>query len=64
MLSPFAEGTLPIISGKIDISRSYAILQGSADEQYIFSLTDKRDNVVFPYGDDIDIVTYSNVWKI
>ncbi len=63
-VSPLVTTSLPILSGKIDASRTYAILRGSTDEQHIYSLEDKRESIVFPYPEEIDIVTYSTYWKV
>ena len=55
--------SLPVRSARLDASRSYLIVQWERSEQYIFSL-DWQNKVIFPYEEPIEIISFSDTWKV
>lgn len=55
--------SLPVLSAKLDASRSFLIIQSEKSQQYILSL-DGQHKTIFPYQESIDIVSFSDSWKV
>ena len=61
--NPSFQITSSITSSKLDASRGYVILQWAYRDQYIVS-TDGQRNTIFPFSEEIDMVSFEEVWKV